>query len=151
MAVGAFAHDNKIRMIMSKMVTMILKGATRVIRYSKDGVKNSVIGFTRLDAIELEGIDILPRISAPIVKERGFEYANLHRYGPIVEVKDCDYDELALQIEIEGEFHSEWMSLYVADFKSVEMNLVDGVWYMPDGKEESWDWYDNLSSPIFAD
>lgn len=138
-------------MIMSKMVTMILKGATRVIRYSKDGVRNSVVGFTRLDAIELDGADILPLIAAPMVIERGFEHANLHRYGPVVDVKDCDYDELALQIEVDEEFRPEWMSFWVIDFKSVEMNSVDGVWYKAEGKEENWEWYDNLSSPIMID
>lgn len=134
-----------------KNVTMILKGATRVLRHSKEGVNYYEVGFTRLDAIEIDGKNVLSLISAPIVKLRGYEHANIHKYGPVAEVKDCDSDELALQIEIEGEFNPEWMALFVADFKSTEIYLIEGVWYKTGGNEENWDWYDNLSSPIMID
>ena len=129
---------------MKNTVTMILKGATRVVRYAKEGVNHSIVGFTRLDSIELDGKDVLPMIMAPLAIVSGSEYAS----GPAVEIKDCANDELALQIEVEEEFHPEWMSFYVVDFKDAEMSLVDGVWYKAGGKEENLEWYDNLSAPI---
>lgn len=135
---------------MKNTVTMILKGATRVISYSKDGVNRSIVGFTRLDSVELDGKNVLPKIMAPLAIVNGSAYAQLDALGSAVEIKDCANDELALQIEIEDEFHPEWMSFYVVDFKSAEMSLVDGVWYMAGGKEENLEWYDNLSAPIIT-
>lgn len=133
---------------MGRMVTMILKGATRVMSFSKEGEKHSLVGFTRLDSIELDGKNVFPMVMAPLTIENGSECARLYGYDSVTEIKDCDHDELALQIEVEGDFHPEWMSFSAIDFKSTVMHLIDGVWYMSDGKEDNWEWYENLSAPI---
>lgn len=136
---------------MGKMVTMILKGATRVIRYSKEGEKRSLVGFTRLDSIDLDGKNVLPMVMSPLTIENGSECARLYGYDSVTEIKDCDHDELALQIEVEDEFHPEWMSFSAFDFKSTVMFLIDGAWYMAEGIEANWEWYENLSAPLMMD
>lgn len=136
---------------MRKTVTMILKGATRVISFSKEGEKRSLVGFTRFDSIELDGKNVLPMVLAPLTIENGSECAKLYGYDSVTEIKDCGHDELALQIEIEDDFHPEWMSFSAFDFKSTVMLLIDGVWYMADGNEDNWEWHENLSAPIMMD
>lgn len=133
---------------MRKTVTMILKGTTRVISFSKEGEKRSLVGFTRFDSIELDGKNVLPMVLAPLTIENGSECARLYGYDSATEIKDCDHDELALQIEVEDEFHPEWMSFAAIDFNSTVMLLTDGAWYMTDGNEDNWEWLENLSAPI---
>lgn len=136
---------------MRKTVTMILKGATRVMKFSKEGENCSLVGFTRFDSIELDGKNVLPMVMAPLTIENGSECAKLYGYDSVTEIKDCDHDELALKIEVDGDFHPEWMSFAAIDFNSTVMLLIDGVWYMTDGNEDNWEWYENVSAPIMMD